>query len=183
MRQTRGRAYVGLAATATALVLGLGLFSYLPAQLSGEDAQQRLLRGVFPLADSFSSRGGKPPHYKAYRIDPDTEEETLVGFVFFTTDVEPLERGYEGPIEIMVGMDTAGVISAIRVMRHHEPYGWFSIEPFLFSSQFREKSILDPFRIGRDIDGVSRATITISSATRVIRKSARRIAKQYLEQR
>jgi transcriptional regulator of nitric oxide reductase len=105
-----------------------------------------------------------------------------VGFVFFTTDVEPRERGYEGPLEIAVGMNTEGLITRIKMVANHEPYGYFSIDLPRFAAQFRNKNILDRFRVRRDIDAVTRATISVSSASRVIRKSARRIAKQYLEQ-
>ena len=63
------------------------------------------------------------------------------------------------------------------VAQHNEPYGNFSIEPPRFAAQFRGKSIRDQFRVGADVDAVSRATITVSSAARAIRNSARRVAK------
>ncbi len=144
--------------------------------------EQRQIKEVFPEADAFSSKEGDPPHYTAYKIDPQTNQRTLVGFAFFTTDLEPRERGYEGPIEIAVGMNTEGMITRIKVVENHEPYGYFSIDLPRFAVQFRDKSILDRFRVRRDIDAVTRATISVASAARVIRKSARRIAKQHLVQ-
>jgi NosR/NirI family nitrous oxide reductase transcriptional regulator len=144
--------------------------------------ERRYLKEVFPAADTFSSKEGEPPHYRAYRIDPQTNGQALVGFVFFTTDVEPGERAYEGPITIAVGMTTEGMITGIKVVEHHEPYGYFSIELPAFASQFRDKSILDRFVVGIDIDAVTRATISVAGGSRVIRKSARRIAQQYLLQ-
>ena len=77
-------------------------------------------------------------------------------------------------------MDTKGVITGIIVAQHHEPYGDFSIDPPQFAAQFKGKSIRDPFKVGVDIDAVSRATITITSAVRAIRTSARRIATRLL---
>jgi NosR/NirI family nitrous oxide reductase transcriptional regulator len=144
--------------------------------------QERHLKEVLPEADVFSSKEGDLPHYKGYQIDPATNLETLVGFAFFTTQVQPRHRGYKGPIEIAVGMNTEGIITGIKVVDHDEPYGYFSIDLPSFSVQFNDKSILDPFRVELDIDGVSRATITIASSTRSIKNSARGIAKQYLEQ-
>lgn len=144
--------------------------------------QERQLREVLPEADVFSSKEGDPPHYKGYKIDPETNRETLVGFAFFTTQVELRERGYKGPIKIAVGMNTKGIITKIKVVEHDEPYGYFSIDLPSFPAQFKGKSILDPFRVGRDIDAVTRATITMRSSTRSIRNSTRRIAKQYLAQ-
>jgi hypothetical protein len=46
--------------------------------------------------------------------------------------------------------------------------------------QFKGKDIRDPFKVGRDVDAVSRASITIESATRAIRNSARRMVRELL---
>jgi len=46
--------------------------------------------------------------------------------------------------------------------------------------QFKGKKVSDPFRVGGDVDAVSRASISIASATRAIRDSARMVAKQLL---
>jgi hypothetical protein len=46
--------------------------------------------------------------------------------------------------------------------------------------QFKGKKVSDPFRVGGDVDAVSRASISIGSATRAIRDSARMAAKQLL---
>jgi transcriptional regulator of nitric oxide reductase len=164
----------------SAAVTSYGFFREFVQVATG--VEQRYIKEVFPEADTFSSKEGDPPHYKAYKIDPQTNRRTLVGFAFFTTDVEPRERGYEGPLEIAVGMNTEGMITRIKMVANHEPYGYFSIDLPRFAAQFRNKSILDRFRVRRDIDAVTRATISVSSASRVIRKSARRIAKQYLVQ-
>jgi NosR/NirI family nitrous oxide reductase transcriptional regulator len=104
----------------------------------------------------------------------------VIGFAFWTTEVDPLERGYGGPLKILVGLTPAGVLTGIIVVDHHEPYGEFSIEPPAFAAQFAGKRISDPFRVGADIDAVSRASITVASATRTVRNSARRIAREVL---
>ena len=135
-----------------------------------------LLKRLFPTAASFSPKGGDPPHIKALTADG----KTIVGFAFWTTELEPLERGYDGPIKMIVGMDTKGVLTGIIVVEHHEPYGDFSIEPPAFATQFRGKSIRDAFRVGMDVDAVSRATISVTSASRAIRNSARRVARELL---
>ena len=77
-------------------------------------------------------------------------------------------------------MDTKGVLTGVVVAAHNEPYGDFSVDRPEFAAQFKGKSIRDPFRVGADIDAVSRATITITSAARAIRISARRMATQLL---
>jgi transcriptional regulator of nitric oxide reductase len=146
------------------------------------EEEQALLSEVFPDANVFSVKGGRLPHHKAYSVDENTGENTLVGFAFMTHEVEPEEWAYESELEILVGLTLEGSITGIKVVDHYEPFGYFSIDPLEFAEQFKGKSILDAFEEGRDVDAVSRATISIESAARVIRKSARQIARQYLEQ-
>jgi NosR/NirI family nitrous oxide reductase transcriptional regulator len=138
-------------------------------------ALQTQLRHLFPTAASFSAKEGEPPHFKAF-----DQRQKITGYAFWTTELEPLERGYDGPIKILVGMDPNGVLTGIVVVQHTEPYGNFSIDAPQFPAQFRGKNIRDPFRVGGDVHAVSRATMTVSSATRAIRNSARRVARQLL---
>jgi NosR/NirI family nitrous oxide reductase transcriptional regulator len=135
------------------------------------------LQKVFPGAASFSAKQAGPPrHYVAYGPDG----KTVLGYCFWTTELEPLERGYDGPIKMLVGLDTKGSLTGVLVVDHNEPYGNFSVEPPAFAAQFKNKSIRDEFKVGKDVDAVSRATITITSATRAIRNSARRLATQLI---
>jgi NosR/NirI family nitrous oxide reductase transcriptional regulator len=136
---------------------------------------ERQLRQLFPAAASFSAKEGEPPHFKAY-----DQRQTITGYAFWTTELEPLERGYDGPIKILVGLDPKGILTGVIVTDHNEPYGNFSIDVPAFPAQFRGKNIRDGFKVGADIHAVSRATITVSSASRAIRNSARRVARQLL---
>lgn len=139
-------------------------------------------RRIFPGAVAFSPLEGTPLHYKAYAQDPKTTPGAKpIGYVFWTTDLVPREHGYHGPIHFLVAMDLAGIIKGVHLDYHGEPYGDFSIEPPKFVAQFTNKRIRDPFRVGGDVDAVSRATITITSATRAIRDSSRMMAKHFLD--
>jgi NosR/NirI family nitrous oxide reductase transcriptional regulator len=140
---------------------------------------QAQLKRLFPAATEFSPKGGSPPHFQAY-VNDSAGQHTVAGFAFWTTEIEPLERGYDGPIKILVGMDPKGILTGVIVVSHHEPYGDFSIDPPSFAAQFKGKDIRDPFRVGGDIDAVSRASISVTSASRAIRNSARRVARQLL---
>lgn len=141
------------------------------------DLQPRL-KQLFPAATAFSPKEGDPPHFKAYQGTG--ASQAVVGYVFWTTEVSPLERGYGGPIAMLIGLDIKGVVTGVLIGEHHEPYGEFSIDRPGFTATFRNKSVRDPFRLGEDVDAVSRATITMSSAVRAIRNSARRMARQYI---
>jgi len=139
------------------------------------------LKVLFPKAAAFSPLGGEPLHFKAYAVDPKTNPNAKpIGFAFWTTDLVPREAGYHGPIHLLVGMDTAGIITGVALDYHGEPYGYFSVEPPSFVAQFKGKSIRDPFRVGDDVDAVSRATISVNSATRAIRDSSRAMARAFL---
>ena len=161
-----GIALIGLMATITAGQSHLAVDPKLPG----------LLKQLFPAAGGLSEKAVDPPHYKVYASNPLADPDAFTGLAFWTTEVEPIERGYDGPIKILVGMDTKGILAGIVVVQHHEPYGDFSIEPPQFAAQFVGKNIRDPFKVGVDIDAVSRATITVTSAVRAIRTSARRVA-------
>jgi NosR/NirI family nitrous oxide reductase transcriptional regulator len=164
---------------AVALFLIGGAAVAIIGQSSSDARIQRQLKQLFPSATAFSPKESQPPHFRAYQTDPISRLQKLEGFAFWTTDLEPLERGYDGPIKILVGMDTKGILTGIIVADHHEPYGNFSIDLPQFAVQFKGKHIRDPFKVGADIDAVSRASISIASATRAIRNSARRMARQF----
>ena len=138
------------------------------------------LRRLFPTAATFSGKTGAPPHFTAFGPNPAGATPEILGYAFLTTDLEPLETGYDGPIQMLVGISPRAVLTGVVVIAHHEPYGYFSVEPQAFAAQFAGKDIRDPFKVGEDIDAISRATISINSATRSIRNSARRFARLML---
>lgn len=148
--------------------------------VAGQETDPKLLerlKQLFPSAASFSPKEGNPPHFTAYGSDA---QKTPVGYAFWTIDLEPLERGYDGPIQMLVGISPNGLLAGVVVTAHREPYGYFSVDPPEFAAQFANKDVRDPFKVGNDIAAVSRATITINSATRAIRNSARRFARAML---
>jgi transcriptional regulator of nitric oxide reductase len=139
------------------------------------------LKRLFPAAAAFSPLSGDPLHFTAYAADPKTNPaEKPIGVAFWTTDLVPQEHGYHGPIHMLVGMDMTGTLTGVVVTYNSEPYGYFSVEPPKFAAQFKGKRFTDPFRVGGDIDAVSRASITINSAARAVRDSSRMVAKQLL---
>lgn len=138
------------------------------------------LKHLFPAAVAFSPLGGEPLHFNAYAMDPKTNPSaTPIGYAFWTTDLVPDEHGYHGPIHILVGLNPTGNLAGVVVDYDSEPYGYFSVEPPKFAEQFKGKSIRDAFRPGGDVDAVSRASISIASASRAIRDSSRIAAKTF----
>jgi NosR/NirI family nitrous oxide reductase transcriptional regulator len=165
-----------------AFTIAITLLPYPAAnsQIVADAALRKQLEQLFPEAASFSAKGGNPPHVKAFAAASSGRDAELVGLAWWTTELEPLERAYDGPIKMLVGMDTRGVLKGIIVTEHREPYGYFSVDLPEFAQQFEEKNVRDRFHVGTDVDAITRATITVTSASRAIRNSSRRIARAYL---
>jgi transcriptional regulator of nitric oxide reductase len=138
------------------------------------------LKLLFPDAASFSPKSGNPPHFKALGPSSSGGDQELLGLAYWTTEIEPLERGFDGPIKMLVGMDTTGLLKGVIVTEHREPYGYFSVDLPEVMAQFERKNVRDAFKVGQDIDAITRATITMESASRAVRNSSRRIARAYL---
>lgn len=153
------------------------------AQAGLQEADVALLKEVMPAAASFSEKAGDPPVYRAFAAAEGDAEPELIGYLFETPDYPPEEIGYSAPIEVLVGMDLDGTLSGIKVLYYRESYksirGDF-INTERFPNQFEGMSVSDGFRVGRDVDGVSRATITSWATSRGIRNAARRVAQNYL---
>ena len=165
------------------LLLGGGMVAAAAQRIFTNPNQDVNLRRLFPMAAAFSPLAGEPLHFTAFATDPRTSPAAPpLGYAFWTTDMVPNEHGYHGPIYILVGMDLTGTLTGAIVDYDSEPYGYFSVEPPKFGAQFKGKSIRDPFRVGGDVDAVSRASISINSAARAIRESSRTVARQLLPQ-
>ncbi|MCG7393220.1 NosR/NirI family protein [Microvirga sp. ACRRW] len=131
----------------------------------------------FPGADRFGAPQGDPP------LVPIHQGDRLLGYVYLNTDVTNA-TGYSGkPINLLVGIDPNGVITAIKLVDHKEPIVLVGIP---------ERRIVDAVNtlVGKDmkpvatgaerppqVDIVSGATVTVlvmgdsvvRSAVRLIR--------------
>jgi Na+-translocating ferredoxin:NAD+ oxidoreductase RnfG subunit len=82
-------------------------------------------------------------------------------------DVQP---GKWGPVEFMVAMDINGTVKAVRVMSYQEIRGR-PIARLAFMNQYRGKSVNSTLTVGKDITGISGATISSRSATFTVKKA------------
>jgi len=137
------------------------------------------LKTVLPDAESFSDKTGVPPHYKAFKTNPATGEKELAGVAFLTTDIVPEIRGYAGPIKIMVGMDTHGTLIKIHILSHSETPAYVSTLG-QFIEQFHSLDIKNTFHLGKDIDGMTRATVSSEAIVRAVEKSMKIVAVKIL---
>lgn len=170
-----------------ALLLGQGSFAQLPDSSLrtpfSSELEAAWLGQVLPAAERFSEKQGDPAVFRAYARDEDGNE-TLAGFVFLSTDVPPQEKGYSAPVTMLIGMDTDLNLTGLKVLDYRESFR-YSRGDFVanaeFLNQFASKSILDEFRLRRDIDGLSGATLTSFGISRGARDAARRVAAAYLD--
>ena len=166
-------------------VLVVWAVTLIPGLVSAQDAPEEWLERlhrVVPAADDFTARRGQPPVFEAYQISAQTGQRMLVGYAFLTSDLPPEQKGFSGPIEVLVGMDLRGVLTGAVVTAYVESHratrGDFLAAPGLLE-QFTGKSIADAFRVRRDVDGISGATITVDAMSRGIRNAAREVAVAY----
>jgi Na+-translocating ferredoxin:NAD+ oxidoreductase RnfG subunit len=82
-------------------------------------------------------------------------------------DVEP---GKWGPVEFITAMDLKGTVKRVKVMSYQEQRGR-PIARNSFLNQYRGKSSSSLMQVGKDIVGVSGATISSRSATFAVKKA------------
>lgn len=129
-------------------------------------AEQKLLASnaariaVFPHADGFDEMA-LAQDSKLDSVYAATQSGATVGYVLQTT-----VTGYGGPIEIVLGVDTNGVITGMSVggssFAETAGLGTRTKEPE-FTDQF--KGLMQAPELGKNIDGVSGATISSTAVT------------------
>jgi NosR/NirI family transcriptional regulator, nitrous oxide reductase regulator len=161
----------------------------LPPQLSADPdlCAHAPCKDVMPGADSFSPRKGKPPYVEAYSAKEGKKD--LLGYVFLSTDIVDIPAYSGKPVVTLIGIDTKGIITGVRILKHSEPILLLGIpESKLldFISQYVGKSAGDKIEVGKGraqagsvgIDAISGATVTVIAENQVVMRSAFAIAKQ-----
>ncbi len=92
------------------------------------------------------------------------EQDSLKGFAVLDNTY-----GKSLPITFLVIFSPAGGIIRVDVIRYREPYGGV-IGSRNWLNQFTGKSGSDDFKIDKDIDSITGATISVSSVTRGVYK-------------
>src|SRR6202008_4977240 len=111
------------------LAVGLVLLAIGASGQGSNDAELTAqLKKLFPNAATFSAKTGTPAHYKAFGPAAAGQEGELLGLAYWTTELEPLERGFDGPIQMLVGLNLGGEIAGVIVTDHRGPYGYFSVD-------------------------------------------------------
>ncbi len=151
------------------------------SQIAAGDFNPGLFNKVMPMATSFSKSTGAPPSHAAYRND------VLIGYVIYSKAVVA-SAGYTGrPLNILIGLNLAGIITGAHIVEHHEPIleiGVSDKDLQNFISQFVGLDIRHPVKIVRhakpglnEFDAVSGASVSSIVLNDAILRSARAIAR------
>ena len=132
---------------------------------------------LVPGADRFGPTQQSPPVAQAFRGDQ------LVGYAYLNTQYVNADGYSSKPIHILVGLDTAGTITGIRMVEHSEPIVLIGI------TEQRVNDYLAPF-VGYNplqaaargegpprADLVSGATVTVLVMGESVTRSAARVAR------
>ena len=141
---------------------------------------------LFPTA----TRVGKPP--SDIPVTPVYQLNQLLGYVFESDDFTHF-IGFSGEtINLLIGLDTEGVITGLKVLRHHEPifiHGLGEQAMFDFVAQYKDHAITEKIVINaRDktsseltyFDGVTRATVSVLVINDTVISSALKVAREKL---
>lgn len=154
---------------------------------------------VMPGADSFSERKGQPTYVEAYGREQDEHEENdehhekddpkLIGYVMLSTDIVDIPAYSGKPVVTLIGMDTHGRFTGVKVLKHSEPILLLGIPEsalIKFNNQYLGKFVGDKIEIGKSsagqgeigLDAITGATVTVVSQNQVMLQSGGEVAKQ-----
>jgi len=172
----------------TRLVLVLGLvgfisggalgafYSYASPIIMARQLQEVIagLKSIFPEAESFGKMDAVPADFPGALYEAFGSARKRMGIV-----IETASKGYVADINLLIGIDPDNQkVTTVKIMRHQETPGLGSkIEEPAFLDQFKGKSILDYFRIGQDIDGITAATVSANAVASAVGQQSRAVLK------
>ena len=157
-----------------------------------DDEKQTLIQELFPKATDIRDRLPDYPVYPVYQL------QELIGYAYESRDISPLQ-GFAGkPVSMLIGLDSRGRFTGIRILNHHEPVFLHGLgeEPlFEFIDQYEGRSLTEQIiidtsgsRSGKNpdgnvvhFDGVSKATVSVLIINDTVLSSALKVARKKLE--
>lgn len=168
------------------------LFFSSATQAELSEHKKALIQDLFPAATVIEGKLENFPVYPVYQL------QELLGYAYESTDLTKLQ-GFGGkPISMLVGLDTRGRFTGVKVLSHHEPvflYGLGEQLLFDFVNQYEEQSlrkqiIINTSNTGRQgresngdtvyFDGVSKATVSVLIINDTLLSSALKVARNRL---
>lgn len=173
------------------LSLLLCCFAATPVRAELSDDTRQVIQELFPSATVIEDQLADFPVYPVYQL------QELLGYAYLSTDFSKLP-GFAGkPITMMVGLDTQGRFTGVRVLHHHEPvflHGLGEESLYEFVDQYEGRALTEQIvvsssgRSGRTssgnvvyFDGVSKATVSVLIINDSVLSSALQVARNKLE--
>ena len=177
------------------LLVFICIFMFLPgARAELSEQKTALIQQLFPSATVIEDKLADFPVYPVYQL------QELLGFAYESVDLSALQ-GFAGkPISMLIGLDTRGRFTGVKVLHHHEPvflHGLGEAPLFEFVDQYegrslREQIIINTSNTGGSgraadnndtvyFDGVSKATVSVLIINDTVLSSALQVARSKLE--
>ncbi|MDO6825517.1 NosR/NirI family protein [Marinobacter sp. 1_MG-2023] len=178
-----------------AMLVFICIFMFLPgARAELSEQKTALIQQLFPSATVIEDKLSDFPVYPVYQL------QELLGYAYESVDLSPLQ-GFAGkPISMLIGLDTHGRFTGVKVLHHHEPvflHGLGEAPLFEFVDQYEGRSLRKQIIIntsntgssGRSadngdtvyFDGVSKATVSVLIINDTVLSSALQVARRKLE--
>ncbi|HBM50734.1 NosR/NirI family protein [Marinobacter sp. UBA3607] len=150
-----------------------------------------VIQDLFPSATVIEDKLPDFPVYPVYQL------QELLGYAYVSTDFVKLQ-GFAGkPITMMIGLDTKGRFTGVKVLHHHEPvflHGLGEGPLTEFVDQYEGRSLTEQIIVqassrsarnnsGNQVyfDGVSKATVSVLIINDSVLSSALQVARNKLE--
>jgi NosR/NirI family nitrous oxide reductase transcriptional regulator len=142
---------------------------------------------VLPGATSFSERQGQPPYVEGFVEENGVKRK--LGYVMLSTDITDTPAYSGKPVVTLIGMDTQGRFTGVKILKHSEPILLLGIpESALerFNRQYLGRFVGDNLQIGRSrsdedavgLDAISGATVTVIAQNQVMMAAGAAVARQ-----
>lgn len=141
------------------------MLSILLYAASIEAYDKEVLERIMPESDLFKEKSEPFIYHEAYK------DRSLIGYCFSTKEVlGGGSRGFGGPMDILVAIDIYGKIENVYILEHNEtPEYAAALTERFFLDQFKGKAASDHFKVGEDVDAVTRATISSQSVADILK--------------
>lgn len=127
-------------------------------------------RAVMPQADECRVSG----EILEGIIKNEDGTETVVGWAKVSE-----APGYAGPVQVMVGINPAGELIGLKVLKHTETPSFFNkVADNGYFDQFIGMPANAPFELGQDLDGITRATFTSRAVADAVRDAGYTLAEE-----
>ncbi|HNW36025.1 MAG TPA: FMN-binding protein, partial [Candidatus Ozemobacteraceae bacterium] len=107
----------------------------------------------------------------ACRLEGLDDSGTVRWHAVFSAFMTPRPIGYAGAVDLVACIDDTGHIAGVRILRQNETPTFVSgLDSDWFLGQFIGKASTDPLIPGRDIDGLTHATVTVEAVCEALRR-------------